>query len=317
MARRHYHLPSLTSLNTFESCARQVSFKLASRELGVTLGAVSRQIKQLEGELGCKLFVRNQRGVALTQEGQKLQNSLSASFSNIANVCRSIELRGYRSDVTIAATTAFASLWLMPRLGKFWDTHKDIIINHAISDHANDVVYQQSDLRIRYGTGEWPGETSAILFNDVIYPVCGQQLLAGKSINEPVELLQYPLLQLDGLDPQWSTWEDWMQQWGLEAGNNSFRRFTNYLIALQAAEGNQGISLGWHRLVAPLIESGKLHRIAHWEIPAPCAFYLTWDTQRELSRDAGLLRQWLLNMAEAEDQHSVNTTPTVNQIEQR
>ncbi|NKB77118.1 MAG: LysR family transcriptional regulator [Gammaproteobacteria bacterium] len=294
MARRHYHLPSLTSLNTFESCARQVSFKLASRELGVTLGAVSRQIKQLEGELGCGLFIRNQRGVTLTQEGMELQNSLSASFSNIANACRSIQLRGYQSNVTIAATTAFASLWLMPRLSEFWDTHKNIIINHAISDNANDVVYQQSDIRIRYGAGEWPGETSVILFKDVIYPVCGQDLLKGKKISDPIQLLQYPLLQLDGLDPQWSTWEEWMSQWGVDDCKTNFRRFTNYLIALQAAEKNQGVSLGWHSLVEPLIKDGKLMRIGKWEIPAPCAFYLTWDTQGELSQDAKLLQQWLL-----------------------
>ncbi len=298
MARRHYHLPSLTSLNTFESCARQVSFKLASRELGVTLGAVSRQIKLLEGELGCKLFIRNQRGVELTRQGRELQNSLSASFSNIASVCRSIVLRGYQSDVTIAATTAFASLWLMPKLGEFWDTHKNIIINHAISDNASDVVYQQADLRIRYGAGEWPGETSTILFNDIIYPVCGQRFLAGKEISHPAQLLEFPLLQLDGLDPQWSTWDDWMTQLGIAGRKTSFRRFTNYLIALQAAENNQGISLGWHSLVGPLVESGKLVRIGEWKIPAPCAFYLTWDTQVKLSGDAKLLQQWLMALSQ-------------------
>ena len=43
MARRYYHLPSLTGLNTFDACARHGSFTAAASELGVTLGAVSRQ----------------------------------------------------------------------------------------------------------------------------------------------------------------------------------------------------------------------------------------------------------------------------------
>ena len=50
MARRYYQLPSLTGLNAFDACARHGSFTAAAVELGVTLGAVSRQIKALEAE---------------------------------------------------------------------------------------------------------------------------------------------------------------------------------------------------------------------------------------------------------------------------
>ena len=297
MARRYYQLPSLTALNTFESCARQTSFTLASSELGVTLGAVSRQIKQLEAELGCQLFIRNQRGVALTSAGMELQNSLTVGFANIANACRSIRLKGHQSNITIAATTAFASLWLIPRLGGFWTTHPDINVNHGISDNINDIVYSQSDIRIRYGDGHWPGETSILLFSDIIYPVCGAEFDID-DINQPEQLLAYPLIQLDGRDPQWSTWQDWMAYLGIEDFKANYRHFTNYLIALQAAQQNQGISLGWHSLVGPLIEAGKLKRVGNQEIPAPYSFYLTWDKNTELSEDAEKLKQWLIRSTE-------------------
>ena len=85
MARRHYQLPSLTSLNAFDACARHGSFTAAASELGVTLGAVSRQIKALENELDCPLFQRHHRGVELTAEGVDLFQVVSSGFQQIGS----------------------------------------------------------------------------------------------------------------------------------------------------------------------------------------------------------------------------------------
>jgi DNA-binding transcriptional LysR family regulator len=158
MARRYYQLPSLTGLNTFDACARHGSFTAAAAELGVTLGAVSRQIKALEGELNCALFLRLHRGVELTGEGIDLFQVLSSSFQQIGRLCQEFRNRARSLDVTIAATTAFASLWLMPRLGGFWQQHRDINLNHAISDNPLDAGFVNADIRIRYGDGQWRGE---------------------------------------------------------------------------------------------------------------------------------------------------------------
>jgi len=54
MVRRYYDLPSLTSLAIFEASARRLSFKLAAGELNVTPAAVSKQIRAIEDELGCR-----------------------------------------------------------------------------------------------------------------------------------------------------------------------------------------------------------------------------------------------------------------------
>ena len=112
MARRFYQLPSLTGLNTFESCARHGSFTAAAQELGVTLGAVSRQVKALENELETTLFLRRHRGVELTAEGLDLFQVLSSGFQQIGRLCRDFKHRAQRADVTLGATTALASLWL-------------------------------------------------------------------------------------------------------------------------------------------------------------------------------------------------------------
>jgi hypothetical protein len=88
VARRYYQLPSLTSLNTFDACARHGSFTAAASELGVTLGAVSRQVKGLEAELDCPLFLRHHRGVELTREGIDLSSSRSGGCARSSKTVR-------------------------------------------------------------------------------------------------------------------------------------------------------------------------------------------------------------------------------------
>jgi LysR family glycine cleavage system transcriptional activator len=295
MARRFYQLPSLTSLNTFDACARHGSFTDAASELGVTLGAVSRQIKLLESELSCPLFIRRHRGVELTPEGLDLYQVLSSSFQQIGKLCQAMKNRAQGSNVTIGATTAFASLWLMPRLGAFWQRHRDINLNHAISDNPVDSAFINADLRIRYGDGSWRGESAVKLFDDSIYPVCGREFAQLHSLNKPEQLLELPLLRLDNVDPAWTGWNAWLAEWGSDLADARFQRFNNYVVALQAAEENQGVALGWHSQVAPLIASGRLQQLGEWQIAAPGSFYLCWDENRPLSEAADRFSNWLLS----------------------
>ena len=300
MARRYYQLPSLTGLNTFDACARHGSFTAAAGELGVTLGAVSRQIKALETELDCALFLRLHRGVELTTEGIDLFQTLSSSFQQIGRLCQEFRSRAVSAEVTLAATTAFASLWLMPRIGGFWQQYPDINVNHAISDNPLDSGFVNADIRIRYGDGHWRGEHTEKLFEDRIYPVCGSDFAARHRLLEPADLLEHPLLQLDSVDPAWTGWELPLAQWNCDIKRASFRRFNNYVVALQAAEENQGIVLGWHSQVGSLVERGKLMRIGTMEIVAPGSFYLTWAENRPLSESASRLRDWLLEVGKGQ-----------------
>jgi DNA-binding transcriptional LysR family regulator len=294
MARRFYQLPSLTGLNTFDACARHGSFTAAAGELGVTLGAVSRQVKALEAELDCPLFLRLHRGVELTPAGIDLFQTLSSSFQQIGRLCQEFRNRSGSAEVTLAATTAFASLWLMPRIGGFWQKYQDINLNHAISDNPLDSGFLHADIRIRYGDGHWRGEKTTKLFDDRIYPVCGRAFAERHDLRAAADLLQHPLLQLDGVDPAWSGWEVPLARWNCDIRRANFRRFNNYVVALQAAEENQGILLGWHSQVAALVERGDLVRIGTMEIDAPGSFYLAWAENRPLSESAAHLHDWLL-----------------------
>ena len=203
MVRRYYDLPSLTTLAIFEASARHLSFKLAAAELNVTPGAVSKQIKAIEDELGVPLFVRRGTGVTLTSAGEDLYGVLSGSFSRAAEVVRTIK-RGDRSkNVTIACTDALATMWLIPRMADFWERFPEITVDHLISDNPRDYRRAEVELRVRYGLGAWADETAELLFDDTIYPVCGPGFARRHRNVTPEALPDLPLLHVDWVDPEW------------------------------------------------------------------------------------------------------------------
>jgi LysR family glycine cleavage system transcriptional activator len=179
--------------------------------------------------------------------------------------------------------------------------HKQIALNHAISDNPDDEGFRFADIRIRYGDGHWPGESATRLFDDIIYPVCGrlfaEQLSEKNELIFPDHLANMPLLRLDSLDPAWIGWNHWIAKWGVELPESNFRRFNNYVVALQAAEENQGVALGWDSQVGTLIKQNKLVRLGDMEMKAPGSYYLTWDSKQPLSEQARLLSDWLVGIS--------------------
>ncbi|TGQ18987.1 LysR substrate-binding domain-containing protein [Mesorhizobium sp. M00.F.Ca.ET.217.01.1.1] len=302
MVRSYYDLPSLTALAVFEASARHLSFKLAAAELNVTPGAVSRQIKAVEEELGVLLFTRLAAGVALTSAGEDLYGVLASSFSRAAEIVRNVK-RGDRSkNVTLACTDAFASMWLIPRMPDFWTRYNDISVDHLISDSPREYRRAEVELRIRYGFGSWPDENAELLFDETIYPVCGPAFASTHRNATAESLADLPLLHVDWVDPDWSGWDEVLRRAGVQHGPTRGRRFGKFFVALQAAQADQGIAVGWHRLVKAQIDEGKLVRLTYLELPAPGGYYLTWNRNRTLSPAAERLLGWLREAAAQERQ---------------
>ncbi|MEO1190172.1 MAG: LysR substrate-binding domain-containing protein [Pseudomonadota bacterium] len=300
MARRHYNLPSLTSLAVFEAAARHGSFKRAAAELNVTPGAVSHQIKALEQEVGLALFLRGAGGSHLTRAGQRLQEVLSRSFSQTAAVLEELRRQSGPPSVTIGATTAMSSLWLLPRLSRLWRDHPDLRVNQFSSDLENPPGEAQLDLRLRYGRGSWPGQVSALLFTDSIAPVCSPAFAEEHPVDSLEALARLPLIQFDSGNPLWLTWSDWFAALGYEGPLNLGIQVNNHAIALQVAQDGFGVALGWFQMIAVLRERGLLQCLGSDSLPSPGSFYLTWAEETIQRPEAETLRAWLLADAAGE-----------------
>jgi len=294
MTRRHYNLPSLSALAAFEAAARNLNVTRAAEELNVTPGAVSKQIRQLESELGRVLLRRHSQGVSLTAEGEAVATSLHDAFERVSRALQAVRESGTRAHVSVVTTMATMQLWLMPRLGSFWAQHQDIVLEHIISDRLHDVARPDIDLRIRYGAGHWPGEEAVKLQDDRVVAVASPGFLARHPVPDIDALAAAPLLSVEGADWVWMTWASFLRQAGTSFQRLNIRRFNSYVIALQAARDGQGVALGWMRLVAPLLESGELVRIGDTEIRDTNSFFVTWSDRRPLSPEAVVFRDWLI-----------------------
>lgn len=294
MSRRHHSLPPLNALAAFEAAARHGSLTRAAGEMNVTAGAVSKQVKALEREIGRPLFLRLHRALQLTPEGQTVALALTDAFERVAATLKQVGRADLARSVSIGTTMAFAQLWLMPRLGDFWTSHQDIVVDHIISDRTEELARPDVDLRVRYGDGAWPEEQSTLLFGDRIVAVAAPSFLARHTLRTARELAEVQLLSVEGVDWSWTTWAEFLRAAGVNSRRLNVRRFNSYVIAMQAAQDGQGVALGWMSLVRPLLARKVLIQIANLEMAAPQSFYLTWPARRGLKPEAQILRDWML-----------------------
>jgi DNA-binding transcriptional LysR family regulator len=211
MVRRHYSLPSLNALAAFEAAARHLSLTRAATELNVTPGAVSKQVKALESEIGRPLFLRLHRAMELTPEGETVARALQEAFERVSATLQQVSQNPALRSVSIGSTMAFAQFWLMPRLHDFWNAHQDIVIDHMISDRNADLFRNDVDLRIRYGDGEWQDETAVKLFDDRIAAVASPGFAARHKVKQAKDMAGLPLLSVEGVDWTWTTWSDFLR----------------------------------------------------------------------------------------------------------
>ena len=104
-------------LQGFEAAARHLSFTKAGEELFLTQSAVSRQIKDLEDQLGVPLFERRHRALLLTEAGQQFYASAAQVLATMRTATERLRAQaGRRRPLSVTTTNSFAALWLIPRL---------------------------------------------------------------------------------------------------------------------------------------------------------------------------------------------------------
>ena len=294
MARRYYNLPPLTTLAAFEAAARHLSFKDAAQELSVTPGAVSHQIKALEGDLGAALFRRRHRAVELTHEGEALFQVLASSFAKISQCLQTIRARRSGDVVTIGSTSAVAALWLSPSVIRFWREFPDINVDQVVQDRLLRNT-SELDLFIRYGPEHDPRFEQIELYRDQLVPVASPALAEAFKGCELQLLARQRLIHLESEDKSWTTWDDWFRQLGYEGPISAGMHLNNYSVALQVAQDGAGVALGWKRLVSPLFRSGHLVPIGPHAVEAPLSFYIVCRPDAEMTEASRKLRDWIVD----------------------
>jgi LysR family glycine cleavage system transcriptional activator len=253
----------LSALRGFEASARRMSFTLAAAELNLTQSSISRQVAELERQIGTALFARQTRSLALTAAGHRL---FQAAQQALKQIDRAVEdIRGPRNAARVTITTyaSFASLWLVPRLAMFQRAHPQIELRIDASDRFIDIDAEGVDVAIRWTRATSLPSGALKLHDEEVLPALSPLLLerSGVALNEPQDLFQLPLLELDESLPTSvsGAWSHWFQFAGVLSTPPAPRLMFTFLDqSVQAAVRGQGVVLTRTPFVDELVASGDL-----------------------------------------------------------
>jgi len=292
-------LPSLQTLRAFEAAARLKSYSKAAEELGLTHGAVSHRIRELEQRVGVTLFRRAGNTMQLTPDGQQLETQVRQGLSILEQAFpppKSAHAKTQR-HIVITAVPSLASTWLFSRLTDFRAEHPEIDIELRVTEALNDYRKEGIDLGIRLGAGGWPGLHSTKLFDEALTPVCSPEYRDKHKLNEPADLKRAMLLR----NP-WTPWTRWFQAANLDWPEPSTGpKFDDSPLLLKAALAGQGIALGRQWLAIDEIRAGRLVTPFDIAVRDSFAYWLCWPTGRNPSADAQRFATWLQARAAAEE----------------
>lgn len=237
----HTPLPPLNSIRAFEAAARHLSFVRASKELGVTQSAVSKQISVLESFIGAKLFERESGGVSLTLEGRELKLSIVPAFEILNTSFQKYSRRPPRSNKFRLATVAsFAAHFLVPRLNIFEQHFPCVELEILTSDRVLDLNHEEIDLSIRYGSGDWDGLVTNPLVDGALIPVCSPGLMEQYENDVEALVKSHRRIQIFSKN-EWRAWQTATGINVLDAQKPFI--IEHFIVAVEAVLKGQAIAL--------------------------------------------------------------------------
>lgn len=299
MRKLEQQIGSIHNLVVFEAAARHLSFSRAAEELSVTQPAVSQAIRRLEGVVGLRLFDRLHRGLALTDAGRLLFEDVGAAFDRIQTSIRHLSLRRDADHVTLLVSTAFATWWLVPRLGEFHRSHAGVDLRLETVDRDIEITRPASTIALRRGEGRWAGHDCALLAPERLVAVASPSFVARHGVPDSLEALAtLPKIHLEEPHRYRPGWRDFFAANGHSwTDRGDGLRLNDYALVVQAAQAGEGVAIGWRHICDGLIGKGLLTELGPWECPTGSGFYLVWQQEANLSRQCRLVRDWMLNAA--------------------
>ncbi|MEI4487592.1 LysR substrate-binding domain-containing protein [Frigidibacter sp. MR17.14] len=274
-------IPDAAGLQAFEAAARHASFTRAALELRLTQSAVSRQIKELEAQLGLRLFDRIRQRVVLSDAGRRMLPEVQALLEGMERMTlRAIGGRDIAGALRVAALPTFGSRWLVPRLPRFLDRHPGVQVTLITRDAPFDMEAEHVDLAIHHGAPAWPAGLCSFLCRDE-----GMAVAAA-----PADLARVPLLHLDA-EPR--LWSDWLAAGGIARDAWAGHRFDQHALVIEAAVAGLGAALLPRYLIEQELADGRLVILDPRAHRGPAAYHVVLPEGKAADPLCLAFRDWL------------------------
>ena len=287
--------PPLHALQAFVAVARTRNLTRAAAQLHLTVSALSHQMRALEQRIGQHLLLRGPRGMTLTQQGERLLESIAPHIDGIDRVFARLHERNPNA-LTLSALPSFSSSWLMPRLPTFMALHPGLEFNLQTSVALVDFERDSVDAALRLGSGTWPGLTAELLFEEWIVPMASPKLLKSRLLGrkrrpKAGEMAAWPLIGESDDDNR--RWRRWFAQYGGAMPKRFAATFTDAELLHKAAAEGLGIVLGRQVLAKPLVDNGSLVVLTAERMPAGYSHYLVYPQRSAQHAPLLAFRDWL------------------------
>ncbi|MGK5552411.1 LysR substrate-binding domain-containing protein [Actinomadura kijaniata] len=246
-------LPPLNALLPFEATVRHASMTEAARELHLTHGAVSRQVRRLEQALGAPLFERRTRALHPTPQARQLAAVVRDAFDQIDTAARQISGHAPAGPLTLSCEPTLLMRWLIPRLPGLAAAAPDLTVH--LSAAGGPVFFERDgiDAAIRRDDFPFPGRVSRVhLFPERIGPVCHPDLASSVTADD---LGAVPLLHTRSRP---EAWDDWRRVTGAAARSTAERTLEHFYLTLQAAASGVGVAIAPYAVARDDLEEGRL-----------------------------------------------------------
>ncbi|HEU0066415.1 MAG TPA: LysR substrate-binding domain-containing protein [Sphingomonas sp.] len=288
-------LPPMAMLHSFAAAARHGNFSRAADDVGLTQGAISRQVAALEEWLGLALFDRRGRRVASTDAGRAYAAAVETALAGLRQATRRAIEHPAGRVIELATLPSFGMRWLAPRLPKLSARHPDLIVNFTARVDEFSFADEAFDAAIHFGRPNWPGAEHDLLFRETAIPVVAPALAA--AIREPGDFAKVPLLVQSLRRDAW-------QRWFGQAGKNVVApppaaSFTHFLMLAQAVAAGAGAALIPSFLIEPELAAGTLVAPFTIGLPSDRAYYLAYPSAALDRPGMAELRGWMLDEAHA------------------
>lgn len=253
------HLPPLNTLRVFEIAARTGSYAEAATQLGVTHGAVSRQIAALESWLGQRLFTKDGRRMVATPMARVFAAEVGLSFDRLAVAAEACGRPGARRILRVSAPTSFAMRWLIPRLNRYHAEHPHVEVVITTVSTVLEELRGGVDVAIRRGVARddaWPQHRVVPVLDDTDTLIMSPALFARRPILKPDDIEGHTLL---ATETRAGDWTDWLEAARLQHLVGLSRQiFDHFFVTRQAVEDGLGIGIGPLPMLKIDIASGRL-----------------------------------------------------------
>ena len=283
-------IPPIQCLLTFEALARLRSVTQAAEELFVTPSAVSHRVKQLEQIIGTKLFGR--ADFSLTTEGSEYLAHVREGLTTLQKFpgAAGQSANPGKRKLRLAVTPTFSRSILIPRLRQFTEAYPEIDLTLQVSIPLLDVVAEDADLMVRFGTGRYADVEHVCLMQDEVTPLASPAYVREHGPFDSPDDLEGQALLRSPLEP-WRTWfaanrQDWPEP--LEGS-----QFNDIGLMCDAAAAGMGIALVRLKLGAPWLDNGSLVRLYERNVASPHAHYLCWRTGMMDRWECAAFADWL------------------------